>query len=187
MPPEQTVLGPYKALAILEEEGPKPLIDLRAMAKEFVEKRLANTKSAEDIRSVALQRLDTALKDAEVEIRPGLLLDIIDTLNNSTKDDFETIVATGSKDGTGRTSGDIYNMFIGGAEQPRQALPQAVYPVLDGLVMAADAIVRGRPGLATAKAPAKKKATKKTTVVKKTPKLVLGKKGAKGVTRGRTK
>jgi hypothetical protein len=96
------------------ESGQEKLIDIRAIAQEFVQKRLSNTKSVEDIRRKALDKLSLKLDDPELKITTTGLLDIIDTLNNSSKEDMNTLMRASGGDAskTPNNGGNYYNIFM---------------------------------------------------------------------------
>jgi hypothetical protein len=149
---DESRIGVYQALGALEET--RPLVDLRALARDFVERRLANTASVEGVRAKALAKLSAAVDDPESKLTAGRLLEIIDVLNNSSKEDMNTIMTATAGGGPPRPGlpppggNQYYNLFLNQAAPEAPGLPRltkAFYPVLDELVEAADAVTRAAP------------------------------------------
>lgn len=136
----------YTAIDALSEPQ-EQLIDIREVAKTFVKQRLANTQSVEQIRAKALSKLADRLDDEDAKFSPAALLNIIDTLNNSSKDDLATIMKAQSGDAKLGQGGNYYNIFMGGSEngsggfggsQPQLSSKQ--FGIIEKLVLAAEVI-----------------------------------------------
>lgn len=132
------------SLVIDQLSQPSDLIDIRLLAKNFVEKRLQNTKSVEDIRAKALYKLSVRLDDPELKITTTGLLDIIDTLNNSSKEDMNTIMKASSGDSTKNPNGgsNYYNIFMPqGSQNTTPILNSNQFSLVEKLVAASAAII----------------------------------------------
>lgn len=154
-------------------------IDIRAVAANFVRKRLNNATSIEDIKQQAIEKLRSKLQDPEADFKPHTLLAMVETLGDQSAVDLSAILKSqeGGKAG-GKQS--TVSVFFG---VPPETAPGAVpmlgkeaYAVLDKLVVAADAVLRSPPprvveavsAAVVKKQPAKKPAAKKV-VAKKAP------------------
>lgn len=124
-----------------------PLIDLKQVARSFITQRLRNTSTVEDIRAKALGKLSAKLDDPEQRFSTNGLLEIIDTLNNSSKEDMNAIMkAQTDASAPGKnSSGSYYNIFVGNENNaPSSALPAQSFMLLEKLVTAASAIVNNK-------------------------------------------
>lgn len=142
----------YTAIDRLSEPQ-DALIDIREVAKTFVKQRLDNTKSVEQIRAKALSKLSDRLDDEDAKFSPAALLNIIDTLNNSSKDDLATIMKAQSGDGKPGQGGNYYNIFMsgpdgssGGFEGTTPQLNSKQFGIIEKLVLAAEVITTKNEG-----------------------------------------
>lgn len=143
----KSVASTFGAIDVLDDTA-APLINLKSIARDFVQKRMQNTSSVEDIRAKALVKLTEKLDDPEQKFSAKGLLEIIDTLNNSSKEDMNAIMKAGadSKPGQGGQPNNYYNIFMngddsGGSNQQSKALPVQSFLLLDKLVVAATSVI----------------------------------------------
>lgn len=123
-------------------ENPKKLINVRAIAQEFVQKRLSNTRTAEDVKKAALDKLNTILTnpDSGVKFGPTLLLEVINTLNDSTKDDFLAMIK--SQNEKASSGNNYFSVFMGETpNRPQVTASSEMYALMDKLVSAADSVI----------------------------------------------
>lgn len=145
----KSVASTYGAIDILDDEEDKgPLIDLKIVARKFIQQRLSNTSTVEEIRAKALTKLSAKLDDPEQRFSPSGLLEIIDTLNNSSKEDMNAIMKAGTDSKSpGNGSQNYYNIFMNGSEEGSSGgsvpskLPVQSFLLLDKLVTAATSVI----------------------------------------------
>ena len=139
----------YTAIDALSEPQ-EQLIDIREVAKTFVKQRLANTQSVEQIRAKALSKLADRLDDEDAKFSPAALLNIIDTLNNSSKDDLATIMKAQSGDAKPGQGGNYYNIFMGdsggsgGSNSTALQLNSRQFGIIEKLVLVAETVVANK-------------------------------------------
>jgi hypothetical protein len=150
-------------------------IDIRAVAANFVRKRLNNATSVEDIREEAIRRLAKKIEDPGLDLKPQALLNIVETLGNQSAVDLGAIMKaqeTAKAGGRPSTIGIFFGAPAEGAGAAPASLTKEAYQMLDKLVVAADAVLRAPPArvvdaVDAAPVTAKKSVTKKKPVVKK--------------------
>lgn len=129
------------AIATLESDQP---VDMQTLAMRFMQKRLENSKSIEDIRKTAIAQLSSKVNE---ESKPGFLLNVIEVLGDQSANDLNALMKSQSG-GAGRTGGTSVSMFFGmpseaGAVPAGPILPKEAYQQLDRLLIAADAVISG--------------------------------------------
>lgn len=129
------------AIATLESDQP---VDMQTLAMRFMQKRLENSKSIEDIRKAAIAQLSTKVNE---DSKPGFLLNVIEVLGDQSANDLNALMKAQSG-GAGRPGGTSVSMFFGmpseaGPVPAGPALPKEAYQQLDRLLIAADAVING--------------------------------------------
>jgi hypothetical protein len=142
--------GALQAINVLDSEQ-SSLIDMRDIAKRFVRQRLTNSSTVEDIKKLALTKLQVKLNDEDTKLSTGMLLDIIDTLDKSSKEDINTILKTqadaGKPAGSGGGGGNnvYYNMFFSSEDETQKGVKPAInhkdFAVIQQLVIASEAVI----------------------------------------------
>lgn len=142
----KAVAETYGAIDVLDSDS-VPLIDLKSVARNFVEQRLQNSKTTEDIRKIALDKLRDQLTSEDCKVSVGGLLNIVDTLNNSSKEDMNIIIRSqggGIKNNSQNTN--YYNLFMGGDDSnagsgnSTPTLTTKQFGIIEHLVIAAESI-----------------------------------------------
>lgn len=143
----KAVAETYGAIDVLDSDS-APLIDLKAVARNFVEQRLQNSKTTEDIRKIALDKLRDQLNSEDCKVSVGGLLNIVDTLNNSSKEDMNVIIRSqggGIKNNSQNTN--YYNLFLNNdgndnsnATSAPATLTTKQFGIIEHLVIAAESI-----------------------------------------------
>ena len=142
---EQAALNAANQVVDVDE-----IMDVRAIAANFVAKRLNNSLSIEDIRRNAISRLASKINE---DTGPGMLLNVIEVLGGQSAVDFTALsrvqAAPPAKGaavspiaaifGVGDTTTDANN-------DSTPVLPKEAYGLLDKLVVAADSIINARSG-----------------------------------------
>ena len=117
---------------------------VRALTLQFLQKRLDNSNSIENAKSMAVQKIiDSLAGDADIPV--STLLRIVDTLGSQNSTDLGNILnrmAPGSSKGNG--GGDTYNIFQSPepAPAPQQAASPELYKLLDSLVQISESIAK---------------------------------------------
>lgn len=132
-------IGVKSAIAELDTDSNA---SMQTLAAQFMQKRLENSKSIEDIRRVAINQLSTKVND---ESKPGFLLSVIETLGDQSANDLNALMKAQSG-GNGRGQGASVSLFFGmpneaGAVPVGPSLPKEAYQQLDRLLIAADAVI----------------------------------------------
>lgn len=139
--------------AIEDLSNDSGLIDLRSITRNFIQQRLSNTGTVEELRAKALARLNVHLEDQEKNLSVNSLLEIIETLNNNSKEDVNAIIKAqidqGRSGSATPSSNSHYNIFFNESspQQDNKGLTQLStkdYQIIEGLVTAAEVIVSSK-------------------------------------------
>ena len=95
-----------EAISALESDEP---VNMQSLAMRFMQKRLQNSKSIEDIRQAAITQLSSKVNE---ESKPGFLLNVIEVLGDQSANDLNALMKPQSG-GAGRTGGTSVSMFFG--------------------------------------------------------------------------